>query len=98
MGKFFTNAQFLLQTTLIDELESCGLLEEYCDVFISHLDSHSDGTHSLQMIHWWASDLLLNFSKSVQIFWKIQFLGELYVLQQHVTDDKFVSMLDLWPL
>ncbi len=24
----------------------------YCDVFISCLDSHSDGTHSLQRIHW----------------------------------------------
>ncbi len=33
-----------------------------CGVFIS---SHSDGTHSLQMIHWWASDVKLNFSKSV---------------------------------
>ncbi len=29
---------------------------DYCDVFISYLDSHSDGTHSLQMIYWWASD------------------------------------------
>ncbi len=33
--------------------------------FISCLDSHSDGTHSLQRIHWWASDVMLNFSKSV---------------------------------
>ncbi len=32
-----------------------------CDVFIS---SHSDGTHSLQSIHCWASDGMLNFSKS----------------------------------
>ncbi len=31
----------------------------YCDVFISCLDSHSDGTHSLQRIHWWASDIKL---------------------------------------
>ncbi len=30
---------------LIDGLESCGLLVDYCDVFIS---SRSDGTHSLQ--------------------------------------------------
>ncbi len=29
------------------------------------LDSHSDGTHSLQRIHWWAIDVMLNFSKSV---------------------------------
>ncbi len=37
---------------------------DYCDVFISCLDSHSDGTHSLQRIHWWASDAVLHFSKS----------------------------------
>ncbi len=36
---------------------------DYCDVFISCLDSHSDGTHSLQSIHWW-SDTMLYFSKS----------------------------------
>ncbi len=43
----------------------CGLLVDldYCDVFISCLDSHSDGTHSLQRIHWRASDVMLNFSK-----------------------------------
>ncbi len=34
---------------------------DYCDVFI---DSHSDGTHSLQSIHYWASDVMLHFSKS----------------------------------
>ncbi len=28
---------------------------DYCDVFISCLDFHSVGTHSLQRIHWWAS-------------------------------------------
>ncbi len=37
---------------------------DYCDVFISCLDSHSDGTHSLQRIHWWASDGKIHFSKS----------------------------------
>ncbi len=31
---------------------------DYCDVFISCLDSHSDGTHSLQRIHWWASEII----------------------------------------
>ncbi len=46
-------------------LELYGLLEDDCDVFISCLDSHSDGTHSLQSIHWWASDVMLNFSTSV---------------------------------
>ncbi len=38
---------------------TCGLL--WC---ISCLDSHSDGTHSLQRIHWWACDVMLHFSKS----------------------------------
>ncbi len=38
---------------------------DYCDVFISCLDSYSDGTNSLQRIHWWARDVMLNFSKSV---------------------------------
>ncbi len=40
---------------------------DYCDVFISCLDSHSDGTHSLQRIHCWASDVMLNLSKSFQM-------------------------------
>ncbi len=30
----------------------CGLLVDYCDVFISSLDSHSDGIHSLQRTKW----------------------------------------------
>ncbi len=37
-----------------------------CDVFISCLDSHSDGTHSLQRIHWWANDVML----FLQIWWR----------------------------
>ncbi len=32
--------------------------------FISCFDSYSDGTHSLQRIHCWASDVMLHFSKS----------------------------------
>ncbi len=40
---------------------ACGLL--WC--FISCLDSHSDGTHSLLRIHWWTSDVMLHYSKSV---------------------------------
>ncbi len=55
---------FSLHKTLTDGLEWCGLLVDYWDVFISCLDSHSDGTHSLQRIHWWASDVILNYSKS----------------------------------
>ncbi len=34
-------------------------------VFVSCLDSHSDGTHSLQRIHWWTTDVMLKFFKSV---------------------------------
>ncbi len=49
---------------LSDGLEWCGLLVDYCDVFISCLDSHSDGTHSLQRIHCWASDVMLHLSKT----------------------------------
>ncbi len=56
--------QFCLLQMLSGGLEWCGLLVEYCDVFISSLDSHSDGTHSLQSIHWWDTDVMTHFSKS----------------------------------
>ncbi len=36
---------------------------DYCDIFISCLVSHSDGTHSLQSIHCWDTDAMLHFSK-----------------------------------
>ncbi len=49
---------------LTDGLELCGLLVYYCDVFVSRLDSHFDGTHSLQGIRCLASDFMLHFSKS----------------------------------
>ncbi len=42
-------------------------LVDYCNVFISCLDPHSDGTHSLQMIHWYASDEMQKISKSVPV-------------------------------
>ncbi len=57
---FLRTCSFWFHNTLIDGLEWCGLL--WC--FISCLDSHSDGTHSLQKIHWWTSDVKLHFSKS----------------------------------
>ncbi len=53
MNLFLTNTQLFASWT-----GSCGLLD-YCDVFIRFLDSHSDGTHSLQRIHWWSSDVML---------------------------------------
>ncbi len=34
-------------------------LVDYCGVFISCLDCHIDGTHSLKRIHLWASDVML---------------------------------------
>ncbi len=48
---FSQKHSFSLHKLLIDGLEWCGLLVNYCDVFISCLDSHSDGTHSLQKIY-----------------------------------------------
>ncbi len=39
---------------------SCGLL--WC--FYQLEDCHSNGTHSLQRIHCWASNAMLNYSKS----------------------------------
>ncbi len=36
---------------------------DYCDVFIRCLDSHSDGTHSLQRIHWWCNATFLQILK-----------------------------------
>ncbi len=42
---------FSLHNAFIKGLEWCGLLVHYCDVFITCLGSHSDGTHSLQRIH-----------------------------------------------
>ncbi len=47
MNLFITNMQLFTPQDF-----KCGLLVDYCDVFISCLDSHSDGTHSLQRIHW----------------------------------------------
>ncbi len=42
------------EQTLTGGLEWCGLLWCFHQLF-----SHSDGTHSLQRIHWWASDVTL---------------------------------------
>ncbi len=44
---------FLHYTILIDDLKSFGLFVNFCDVFISCLETldFHDGTHSLQKIH-----------------------------------------------
>ncbi len=67
---------------------------DYCDVFISCLVSHSDGTHSLQSIHWEDdANVTLNLSryvpmkkqphrrwpKSEYIFRKFSIWGELFL-------------------
>ncbi len=44
----FKTCSFSLHKMLIDWLGSCGLLMNYCDIFIGRFISHSDGTHSLQ--------------------------------------------------
>ncbi len=44
--------RFSLYKMLNDALESCGLVVDYCEGFMSCLESHSDGTHSLLGIHW----------------------------------------------
>ncbi len=62
-GLFFTNMEFWLHKMLIDGLEWCGLLWFYYFYLLLTVLIHSDGTHSLQWIHWWASDRMLHFSK-----------------------------------
>ncbi len=64
---FIQTCSVSFHKTLIDGLEWCRLLVDYCDVFISCFNSHSDGTHSLQRIHWWARVVILKFSKSVSM-------------------------------
>ncbi len=67
----------------------------YCDAFISSLNSYSDGTHSLQMIYLWASDVTQSFFASdlkqadlhidwhvgELIFRKVLFLRKLFLLK-----------------
>ncbi len=64
MELFNTNMQLF---TSLDVNWGTGVVWITCDVFISCLNTHSDGTHSLQKIHWWASDIMRSFSKSVLI-------------------------------
>ncbi len=61
MDLFLTNTKLFHKTLLIDGLELFGLLVDYCLFGL-----HSDGTHSLQWIHWWAGNGMLNYSKSVK--------------------------------
>ncbi len=74
--------------------KSCRLLEDYCDVFIGCLDFHSDGTHSLLRIHWWASDVMLNFSKCISI--KKQTQLHIRWLKGK-SEDKWVNLEQIFP-
>ncbi len=53
---------------ITDRSIGASLLVDYFDVFISCLDSNSDGTHSLQTIRQWANEGMLHFSKSDELF------------------------------
>ncbi len=66
---------------------------DYCDVFISCLDSHSDGTHSLQRIHCWASDVMLHFSKSVLMNKQTRLL---YVFDGLLRTTKLTANIYFW--
>ncbi len=68
---FFTNIELFTSQGIN---RWTGVVWITCDVFISCLDSHSDGTHSLQSIHWWASDVMLHFSKSVPMKKKLIYI------------------------
>ncbi len=75
----------------MDLLETRSLWITYitCDVFIICLDSHSDGTHSTQKIHWrsrlisqnlfqWMNKVILDdLTEGKTHFQQIFFLGEL---------------------
>ncbi len=48
---------------------------DYCEVFISCFSSYSDGTHSLQRIHWWNFHFWVNCSCNLKDQLKCIFLG-----------------------
>ncbi len=64
---------------------TCGLLM----FLISCLDSHSDGTHSLQRIYWLASDGMLRFQwkKRTQL---ILILGSIPLILQNMIEELFI--------
>ncbi len=108
MMALFLHKAFSLHKTLTGGLESCGLL---VDVFISCLDSHSDGTHSLQRIHRYASDVLIicsdkeiNSSTSRMAqgwvhFQQIFIFGwtiPVIFLKEQPQDQNKISIVELW--
>ncbi len=89
MDLFLTNTQlFSIHKTLIDGLMDwlTGLV--WIVMFLSGVWTHSDGTHSLQRIHWSASDVMLHFPKSDEeinvctswmAWWRVHFLKSFYL-------------------
>ncbi len=65
LSNVLQTCSFSLHKLLIDVLELCGLLVNCGDVLSAVLALNSDGTHSLQRIHWCASGVMQNFSKPV---------------------------------
>ncbi len=59
MDLFFTNTQLLASQDINWWTGVVWIIV----MFLSAVWTHSDGTHSLQRIHWWASDAMLHFSK-----------------------------------
>ncbi len=62
---------------------------DYCDASISCLDSHSDGTHSVQRIHWWATDAMLHFSKSVLMKKKLIYILDGLMMSKYLANFHF---------
>ncbi len=62
---FSQKQRFEVKNILMDLFQLLKMLTgvDYRDVFSSCLDSHSDGTHSLQRMHCWANDEMTHFSK-----------------------------------
>ncbi len=57
MDLYFTNTQLSASQDI--KWLTGAVFVDYCDVFVS-LDSHSNSTHSLQRIHWWAYYVMPN--------------------------------------
>ncbi len=53
-------------------MKLCGLIVNYCDVFISYMNSHY-GTHSLQRIHWWSTSWMVWWWVNVQQIFFLSF-------------------------
>ncbi len=92
------NDRFVSYTQLFSSQDINWWIGFTCDVFISCLGSHSDGTHSLQRIHWWASDAMLNFSKSVQMKEQLTYIFDGLVVSTFSANSIFFWVNDSFKL